>query len=199
MSPSPSGSLSPRHRPATRFARECLSPVPMPSRLHVTTGYPCTCGVIYSMKRFGHRPGLTDMNTPAVSYHSTLMRAVIFSRLLDRKLDKKSKYVGVFLPSSVGGAMTNFALSFLGRVPVNLNYTVGQEVLNSCIRQAGITQVLTSKLFLDKVGLKPQGEIIFVESLARIFGRRINFWPHRPPHAGLDRRPPIARPWASQH
>ncbi|MBX9653337.1 AMP-binding protein [bacterium] len=121
---------------------------------------------IYAMKRFGRLPGITDMNTPIVNYHSVLMRAVILSRLLNRKLDK-SKYVGVFLPSSVGGAMTNFALSFLGRIPVNLNYTIGQEVLTSCCKQAEITQVLTSKVFLEKVGLKPPGEIIYLESLRK--------------------------------
>ena len=122
--------------------------------------------IIYSMKRFGRRPGLTDMNTPAVNYQSTLMRAVILSRLLKRKLDK-SKYVGVFLPSSVGGAMTNFAVSFLGKIPVNLNYTIGQEVLNSCIKQAGITQVLTSKMFIHKIGMNPDGEVIFLEDLRK--------------------------------
>lgn len=122
--------------------------------------------MIYTAKRFGRRLGYADSNTPAMNQATVLMRAVILKRLLERRLDK-SKYVGVFLPSSVGGAMANIALTFMGRIPVNLNYTIGQDILDTCVRQAGITQVLTSKMFLDKVGLTPAAELIHLEGLRK--------------------------------
>jgi hypothetical protein len=40
--------------------------------------------------------------------------------------------VGLLLPPSVGGALTNYALMMLGRIPVNLNYTASSEVIASC-------------------------------------------------------------------
>ena len=45
----------------------------------------------------------------------------------------------------------------MGKVPVNLNYTVSEETLASCIRQCGIKTVLTSRAFLEKVKLKVPG------------------------------------------
>ena len=58
------------------------------------------------------------------------------------------------LPPSVAGALVNFAALLMGKVPVNLNYTVSEEALASCIRQCGIKTVLTSQVFLEKVKLR---------------------------------------------
>ena len=49
--------------------------------------------------------------------------------------------VGLLLPPSVGGALANFAVMLMGKVPVNLNYTVSEETLTSCIRQCEIQTV----------------------------------------------------------
>jgi acyl-[acyl-carrier-protein]-phospholipid O-acyltransferase / long-chain-fatty-acid--[acyl-carrier-protein] ligase len=62
--------------------------------------------------------------------------------------------VGLLLPPSVPGALVNFAAMLLGKVPVNLNYTVSEQTLASCIRQCDIKTVVTSKAFLEKVKLK---------------------------------------------
>jgi acyl-[acyl-carrier-protein]-phospholipid O-acyltransferase/long-chain-fatty-acid--[acyl-carrier-protein] ligase len=122
--------------------------------------------MIYTSKKFGRRLATADSNTPAMNYATLLMRTAVLTRLLNRRLDK-SECVGVFLPSSVGGLVTNIALTLMGRIPVNLNYTIGQDVLDKCIEQASIKQVLTSKLFLDKVGLQPNAELIMLEGLRK--------------------------------
>jgi len=74
--------------------------------------------------------------------------------------------IGLLLPPSVGGALTNFAVMLMGRVPVNLNYTVSEETLNSCIRQCQIDTVITSKAFLEKVKLKVPVQTVFLEDLS---------------------------------
>ena len=58
--------------------------------------------------------------------------------------------VGLLLPPSVGGALTNYALMLMGRVPVNLNYTSSNEVLASCAQQCGIDVVITAKAFVER-------------------------------------------------
>ncbi len=58
--------------------------------------------------------------------------------------------VGMLLPPSVGGALTNYALMLMGRVPVNLNYTSSNEVIACCAQQCGIDVVITSKAFLER-------------------------------------------------
>ena len=75
--------------------------------------------------------------------------------------------VGLLLPPSVPGALVNFAALLMGKVPVNLNYTVSEETLASCIRQCGIKTVLTSRAFLEKVKLKvARRDAIFLEEVA---------------------------------
>jgi acyl-[acyl-carrier-protein]-phospholipid O-acyltransferase/long-chain-fatty-acid--[acyl-carrier-protein] ligase len=122
--------------------------------------------MIYTAKKFPRRLATADSNTPAMNYGTMLMRVSVLTRLLKRRLNDRT-YVGVFLPSSVGGQLANIALTLMGKIPVNLNYTIGQDVLDKCIQQAGINQVLTSKQFLDKVGLQPNAELILLEGLRK--------------------------------
>ncbi len=73
--------------------------------------------------------------------------------------------VGILLPPSVPGALVNFAAMLLGKVPVNLNYTISEEALASCIRQCQIKTVISSRGFLDKVKIKVSGEVVFLEDV----------------------------------
>ncbi|WP_425617975.1 acyl-[ACP]--phospholipid O-acyltransferase [Anatilimnocola sp. NA78] len=96
----------------------------------------------------------------------TLLRALILRRLLRRHVIKPDeKYVGVLLPPSVPGFLANMALALDKRISVNLNYTVSPEVMNACIKQAGIKHVLTSKRFMEKMDFKLDAEIVELESL----------------------------------
>jgi acyl-[acyl-carrier-protein]-phospholipid O-acyltransferase/long-chain-fatty-acid--[acyl-carrier-protein] ligase len=62
--------------------------------------------------------------------------------------------VGVWLPTGMGAALANLALSWHGKVVVNLNYTTGVDPLLSAVKQAGITTVVTSKRFLTRAPLE---------------------------------------------
>ena len=95
---------------------------------------------------------------------SLLMRTLILRRLLLREvLAPDEKYVGILLPPSVGAVVTNAAVTLAGRVSANLNYTVTNEVLNACIRKAGIRHVLTSKKVMEKLDLKLDAQIVLLE------------------------------------
>jgi len=50
----------------------------------------------------------------------------------------------------VGGALTNYALMLMGRVPVNLNYTSSNETIASCAKQCELDVVITSKAFIER-------------------------------------------------
>jgi acyl-[acyl-carrier-protein]-phospholipid O-acyltransferase/long-chain-fatty-acid--[acyl-carrier-protein] ligase len=65
--------------------------------------------------------------------------------LLRHVLTPDDKYVGILLPPSVGGVIANAALSMAGRVTSNLNYTATPDVLNACLKRAGIRHILTSR------------------------------------------------------
>ena len=74
--------------------------------------------------------------------------------------------VGILLPPSVAGALVNFAALLAGKVPVNLNYTASNEVLESCARQCELETVVTSKAFLERVPLQVPGRMLLLEDIA---------------------------------
>ncbi|MBI1311437.1 MFS transporter [bacterium] len=95
-----------------------------------------------------------------------LTGSLVFRRVLNHGLlPSDEKNVGVLLPPSVGGAITNTALSIMGRVAVNLNYTLNDDVLNYCIKEAGIKHVITSRRFLEKKPMELDAELIFAEDI----------------------------------
>ncbi|HEY6565557.1 MAG TPA: AMP-binding protein [Pirellulaceae bacterium] len=94
----------------------------------------------------------------------TLLRTLILRRLLLRDvLARDETFVGVLLPPSVGGALTNMALVLAGRVPIHLNYTVTSAVLNQCLANAGIRHVLTSRRVMNKLDLKLDAPLVYLE------------------------------------
>jgi acyl-[acyl-carrier-protein]-phospholipid O-acyltransferase/long-chain-fatty-acid--[acyl-carrier-protein] ligase len=76
--------------------------------------------------------------------------------------------VGVWLPSSVGGAIANMTLAMLGKTSVDLNYTSSAEAIQSAARQCGLRHVLTSRLFTHKLPLRLSDvECIYLEDFRK--------------------------------
>ncbi len=82
----------------------------------------------------------------------------------------QDKHVGLLLPASVGGALANIATLMAGRMPVNLNFTIGAEAMRAAIAQAGIRTILTSKRFLSKAGIDELPGMVFLEDLRKEIG-----------------------------
>jgi len=111
------------------------------------------------------RFAMADGQNPQVTFGSALTRTVFLARRL-RTVWAGQKMVGLLLPPSVPGVLVNFAALLMGKVPVNLNYTLSEEGLASCIRQCEIKTVLTSQAFLSKLKLKVPGQPVFLEEIA---------------------------------
>ena len=120
---------------------------------------------VRTARRHPFRFAMSDAQSAKISFASALMRTIFLGRRL-RGVWADQTMVGLLLPPSVPGALVNFAAMLMGKVPVNLNYTVSQETLASCIDQCGIKTVLTSRTFLEKVKLKVPVETVFLEELA---------------------------------
>jgi len=96
----------------------------------------------------------------------TILRSLILKRLLEREvLSADESMVGVLIPPSVGGTLVNAALTLSRRVPVNLNYTVSTEIMNSCIKQCGIKHVLTSRKVMEKLNIELDAEVVYLDDL----------------------------------
>lgn len=120
--------------------------------------------------RHPFRSCLIDPNAskPELTYGETLAGVKILNRRLEPML-RDERMVGIWLPSSMAGAIANICLATLGKVSVNLNYTVSPEVVQSAVRQCGIKTILTSKLFTHKVPLEsgPGIRLIYLEDFRK--------------------------------
>ncbi len=59
--------------------------------------------------------------------------------------------VGVVFPAGIGTLVANLALAMLGKVPVNLNFTIGRAAAEKCIAKAGLRTILTAGAVKEKV------------------------------------------------
>ena len=59
--------------------------------------------------------------------------------------------VGILFPPGIGAFIANLAVVFSGKVPVNLNFTLGRVSAEACLRKAGIDCVLTTKKVREKL------------------------------------------------
>jgi len=119
---------------------------------------------VKTARRVPFRLAMVGAQTPGLSFSGALVRTVFLARRL-HSVWAGQKMVGLLLPPSVPGALVNFAALLGGKVPVNLNYTLSEESLASCVKQCEITTVLTSRAFLEKVKLKVPGEVIYLEDV----------------------------------
>lgn len=107
---------------------------------------------------------VTDTTGMSMTGGTLLMRMLIFRRLLLRNvLGADEKFVGLLVPPSAGAVLANAALTLCGRVPVNLNYTCSSAIINACIKQCGIKHVLTSRKVMQKLELKIDAELVYLE------------------------------------
>lgn len=108
-----------------------------------------------------------------------LTGALAFRKLLVSGILKpECRFVGVLVPPSVGGVLANTSLTLANKVTVNLNYTLKEDVINYCIREAGVKQIITSRAFMEKRPMKLDAELVYLEDLKKQIsgaGRAIAF------------------------
>ncbi len=93
-----------------------------------------------------------DARVPRLNWAGAVARMVYLARRLRPHWEEQDK-VGILLPPSIAGALVNLAALWMGKVPVNLNYTTSAADLASCVRQCEIRTVVSSEAFLGKVKL----------------------------------------------
>ena len=108
---------------------------------------------------------MADARVPHLTFGGALTKVVFLARRL-RSHWAGQEMVGILLPPSVAGALVNFAALLMGKVPVNLNYTLSEETLGSCASQCNLQTILTSQAFLNRFKVKLPGRILLLEEVA---------------------------------
>ena len=117
-------------------------------------------------KRRWRHLGMADSTGQSLTFGRTLVGSMVLADEI-RKRTEGQTHVGFLLPASVGGALCNIAAPMAGRVPVNLNFTIGAETMSEAIAQAGIKTIVTSRVFLTKAGLEERPGMLFLEDLRK--------------------------------
>jgi acyl-[acyl-carrier-protein]-phospholipid O-acyltransferase / long-chain-fatty-acid--[acyl-carrier-protein] ligase len=121
---------------------------------------------VHTARRHPLRFAMADGQTPRVNFFAVLARTLFLARRL-RTHWKGQEMVGILLPPSIPGALVNLAAMLMGKVPVNLNYTVSNETLASCAKQCDLRTIVSARVFLERVQIQPPVETIFLEDVAR--------------------------------
>jgi acyl-[acyl-carrier-protein]-phospholipid O-acyltransferase/long-chain-fatty-acid--[acyl-carrier-protein] ligase len=98
-----------------------------------------------ALARFPRREQIIDCTQQRRSMKSGFLLAV--SYVLSKRIAAwtNQSRVGVLFPPSLGGYIANLAVVLAGKVPVNLNFTLGPASASACIRQADIDCLLTTE------------------------------------------------------
>lgn len=124
---------------------------------------------IRGIRRFGRgHTLLVDSTGKNLDSFQTLTAILVLKRVYHRIL-RDEKFVGVVLPTSVVGVLSNVALSMDDKIPVNLNYTFTNDVINNCLHRINVTKVITSSQLLKKLPkLKIEADLLVLEELAKV-------------------------------
>jgi acyl-[acyl-carrier-protein]-phospholipid O-acyltransferase/long-chain-fatty-acid--[acyl-carrier-protein] ligase len=110
------------------------------------------------------RIAVADSTGANLTFGETLVRALALGRVLAREWGDAG-HVGLMVPPTAPAAVANLAVSLWGKIPVNLNYTTSQSLVDSSIDQCGITHVVTSSKVLEKFQITPKGTLILLEDI----------------------------------
>jgi acyl-[acyl-carrier-protein]-phospholipid O-acyltransferase/long-chain-fatty-acid--[acyl-carrier-protein] ligase len=119
---------------------------------------------------------LEDQERRPLSYTDVIRASFALGRKIEALTEGRER-VAVLLPTSVGAAVTFFALHAIGRVPVMLNFTSGLRNLKAACKTAGIRRILTARRFIDQAkledivdGLEGLYELIYLEDVRKSIG-----------------------------
>jgi acyl-[acyl-carrier-protein]-phospholipid O-acyltransferase/long-chain-fatty-acid--[acyl-carrier-protein] ligase len=119
---------------------------------------------VHQARALAGKPALADSTGASLTYGQALLRALVLGRVLARQIGAGPN-VGLLIPPNVPSAVANLALALWGKVPINLNYTASQSVVDSSIEQSGITHVLTSAKVLERFKIQPRGTLVMLEGI----------------------------------
>lgn len=122
---------------------------------------------VKTARRNHRRRCISDAGGEKLNYSRTLTAALALADKL-KDFASGSENVGILLPPSVGAVLANIAVTLLGKVPVNLNYTLSLQTVNSAVTECDIKCIISSAQFIERFPeLKTVSNIVLLEDVRR--------------------------------
>lgn len=94
-------------------------------------------------------PFVFDAMLGSTNRATFFLKACVVSEFLKKEI--KEKHVGIMLPALQSTTLLIAACYIAGKIPVMLNWTVGNKVLEHCIKTSRISKILSAGTFIDKI------------------------------------------------
>lgn len=124
---------------------------------------------------------IEDAREQPESYGELLKTSLALGRLCTR-ISSEGEIVGVLMPNLSATVCLLLGLSAMRRIPAMLNYTSGPEAMQGACVAAGITTVITSRLFVERARLESSiralagVNLVYVEDLRAGLGLGDKLW-----------------------
>jgi acyl-[acyl-carrier-protein]-phospholipid O-acyltransferase/long-chain-fatty-acid--[acyl-carrier-protein] ligase len=113
---------------------------------------------IKALRKSGAKDAFIDhrADRKIVSSRELLSVALILSQKIRKEITEER--VGILLPPCLGCVIANLAVVLAGKVPVNLNFTIGAESSQSCMDKANVCVVLSAAAMKSRMSRFPWPE-----------------------------------------
>ncbi|HNB23086.1 MAG TPA: AMP-binding protein [Candidatus Melainabacteria bacterium] len=118
---------------------------------------------VHQARRQPHALAVCDSLGTKLTYHQLLLKSIALANILSKSLNS-TMCVGIMLPPSAAAVIANLAVSFLGKIPVNLNYTAGQKAFDLYLDLCEIKHIISAAPFLKRVQIETRADLIYIES-----------------------------------
>ncbi|MBI4347597.1 MAG: AMP-binding protein [Elusimicrobia bacterium] len=131
-------------------------------------------GFVEQAKANWNKLAMTDSATgKRIPYGRALVGTVLLGWTLQKMLPP-NKNVGVLIPPTAGGAITNLAITQIGKVPVNLSFVGTPEQMQAAIRKGEIGTVIAARGLVEKFKIPVTPEMVFIEDvMPKVLSRKI--------------------------
>ncbi len=130
---------------------------------------------LMNAERYPDRPVWADQ-TSGVFTNRKMVLAIMALAPAIRKLD--GTHIGIIMPATVVSTLLYLACQFAGKIPVMINWTVGNRNMRHCVDNADVRHILTARILIERLkgtGVDFSGlEESFV--MLEDFKKRISLW-----------------------
>lgn len=107
-----------------------------------------------------NHPIALDIMKKTLTYAQFLLKTYVLGSAFQKAFQKEDR-IGVLLPNSLAGVVSFFALQSIGKIPVMLNFSLGDKQFESCLKTVCLTKIITAHKFIE------QGNLGRLEECAR--------------------------------
>lgn len=123
---------------------------------------------------YGHKHQVAlDIMKKTLTYSSFLLKTYVLGSAFHKAFEQE-KNIGVLLPNSLAGVVSFFALQSVGKIPVMLNFSLGDKQFEACLKTVRLKKIITAHKFIEQGNLgrleecakRANCEMIYLEDFA---------------------------------